>query len=155
MKGISSEKGRLPKSIFGDFWWFLGSPGRPKNEQKWKKCLPKIDRKKGGKKGGDNTSRGSSAAAFARPVGMQDSCSGRFLPWFLKPIYCTPALQAECGGLSSLTRRPPHSTKLLPLIHVKKSDQTLVGFRQNLGAFCQKIASGNATAFAKNNAQQL
>ena len=85
-----------------------------------KKYLPRIDRKKGGKKGGDGTSRGSSAAAFARPVGMQDSCSGRFLPWFLKRIYRTPALPAECGGLSSLTRRPPHSTRFLALIYVKK-----------------------------------
>ena len=32
----------------------------------------------------------------------------------------TPPLPAECGGLSSLTRRPPHSTKLLALTYVKK-----------------------------------
>ena len=32
----------------------------------------------------------------------------------------TPPLPAECGGLSSLTRGPPHSTKLLPLVYVKK-----------------------------------
>ena len=120
MKCISSEKGRLPKSIFGDFWWFLGSPGEAKNKQKWKNCLPRIDRKKGGKKGGDPTRCWSSAAAFARLVGMQDSCSGRFLPWFLIEDLPTPPLPAECGGLSSLTRRPPHSTKLLALIHVKK-----------------------------------
>ena len=120
MKGISSDKGRLPKSIFGDFWWFWGSPGEGKNEQKSKKCLPKIDRKKGGKKGGDLIRCWSSAAAFARPVGMQDSCSGRFLPWFLTEGLHTPPLQAECGGLSSLTRRPPHSTRLLALTYVKK-----------------------------------
>ena len=87
MKCITSVKGRLPKSIFGDFWWFWGSPGEGKNDQKSKKCLPKIDRKKGGKKGGDLIRCWSSAAAFARPVGMQDSCSGRFLPWFLGAVY--------------------------------------------------------------------
>ena len=32
----------------------------------------------------------------------------------------TPPLPAECGGLSSLTRRPPHSTRLLALMYVKK-----------------------------------
>ena len=107
MKGISSEKGRLPKSIFCDFWWFLGSPGRPQNEQKLKKRLPKIDRKKGGKKGGDADSPWWGSAAIARPEGMQDSCSGRFLPWFLTLGLLTPALQAECGGFFSLTRSPP------------------------------------------------
>ena len=107
MKGISSEKGRLPKSIFGDFWWFLGSPGRPKNAQKLKKCLPKIDRKKRGKKGGDPPRPGRGSAAIARPEGMQDSCSGRFLPWFLTEGLYTPPLPAECGGFFSLARSPP------------------------------------------------
>ena len=36
-----------------------------------------------------------------------------------KNLY-TPALPAQCGGLSSHTRRPPHSTKLLALIFVKR-----------------------------------
>ena len=87
MRCISSEKGRLPKLIFSDFWWFLGSPGDAKNQQKWKKCLSKIDRKKGSKKGGEPDRPWSSAAAFLRPEGMQDSCSGRFLPWFLGAVY--------------------------------------------------------------------
>ena len=38
----------------------------------------------------------------------------------MKTSLYTPALPAECGGLSSLTRRPPHSTRLLALIYVKK-----------------------------------
>ena len=96
------------------------SPGAGKNMQKLKKCLPKIDRKKGRKKGGDPPRPGSSAAAFARPVGMQDSCSGRFLPWFRVCDLPTPPLQAECGGFCSHARRPPHSTKLLALVYVKK-----------------------------------
>ena len=32
----------------------------------------------------------------------------------------TPPLQAECGGFCSHTRRPPHSTKPLALVYVKK-----------------------------------
>ena len=147
MKGISSEKGRLPKSIFGDFWWFLGSPGEAKNAQKWKKCLPKIDRKKGGKKGGEVTRPWSGSAAIARPEGMQDSCSGRFLPWFLTIDLQTPPLPAECGGLSSHTRRPPHSTRLLGAHICEEADQ-------NLGDSWQNIASENATSFAKSNVEK-
>ena len=37
----------------------------------------------------------------------------------------TPALPAECDGLSSHTRRPPHSTKLLSLIYAKKQIRVL------------------------------
>ena len=46
----------------------------------------------------------------------------------------TPPLPAECGGLllRSLTRGPPHCTKLLALVYVKKVDQ-------NLGGFCQDL----------------
>ena len=105
MKGISSEKGRLPKSIFGDFWWFLGSPGRPKNAQKLKKCLPKIDWKKGGKKGGDPDSPWWGSAAIARPVGMQDSCSGRFLQWFRDVIY--PRHHSRRSAADSFRSRDP------------------------------------------------
>ena len=38
----------------------------------------------------------------------------------MKTSLYTPALPAECGGLSSLTRRPPHSTRLLALMYEKK-----------------------------------
>ena len=38
----------------------------------------------------------------------------------------TPALLAECGGFCSHTRRPPHSTKLLALMYVKKLIRILV-----------------------------
>ena len=64
-------------SIFHDFG---GPQGRPKISKNEKKCLPKIDRKKAGKKGGDHPRPGRGSAAIARPEGMQDSCSGRFLP---------------------------------------------------------------------------
>ena len=114
------EKGDLLKSIFGDFLCFWGSPGEAKNAQKLEKCLPSIDRIKGRKKGGDYKRRGSSAAAFGRPVGMQDSCSRKIFAMILGGNLYTPPLPAECGGLSSLTRRPPHSTKLLALVYVKK-----------------------------------
>ena len=78
------------KASEADFWRFLMIFGVPRGSQKCtkiEKCLPKIDRKKGGKKGGDADSPGRGSAAIARPVGMQDSCSGRFLPWFLTLVY--------------------------------------------------------------------
>ena len=66
----------------------------------------------------------------------------------MKTSLYTPALPAECGGLSSLTRRPPHSTRLLGADICEEVDQNLGGFWQNLGDSWQNIASENATAFA-------
>ena len=62
--------------------------------QKSKKCVPEIDRKKGGKKGGELTRLGSSAAAFARPEGMQDSCSRKVFA--IK--YCVGSIHATTPG---------------------------------------------------------
>ena len=148
MECISSEEGRLPNPVIYRFLMIFGSPGKPKNTQKWKKCLPKFDRKKEGKKGGDDTSPWSSAAAFARPEGMQDSCSGRFLPWFLTIDLHTPPLPAECGGFSSLMRGPPHSTTLPALSYAKK-------LGQNLGGFCQNLVPQKAAKMGSKSAPGL
>ena len=95
----------------------------PREHQKCtkiKKMPSKNQSKKGSKKGGEPDSPWSSAAAFAQPVGMEDSCSRKVFAMIVGGSLYTPPLPAECGGLSSLTRRPPHSTKLLPLVYVKK-----------------------------------
>ena len=70
MKGISSEKGRLPKSIFGDFWWFLGSPGEPKMHKNWKSASQKSIEKKEAKKEAMPTVRGQGR----RPLRGQKEC---------------------------------------------------------------------------------
>ena len=58
--------------------------------------------------------------------GLRAACrNARFL---LRKIFAmifeddlhTPPLPAECGGFCSHTRRPPHSTKLLALVYVKR-----------------------------------
>ena len=90
--------------IFDDFG---GPQGRPKMSKNEKNAFRKSVEKKESKKGGDDTSPGRGSAAIARPEGMQDSCSGRFLPWFLTIDLHTPPLLAECGGFFSLARSPP------------------------------------------------
>ena len=50
MKCISSEKGRLPKSIFRDFSWFLSPQGRPKMSKNEKNAFRKPIEKKKAKK---------------------------------------------------------------------------------------------------------
>ena len=74
----SSKKGRPPRSTFTDFWWFWGSTGRAENHQKSKKCLPKIDRKKGRKKEGDLLSFGWGSAAKVQPRESKDSVQEGF-----------------------------------------------------------------------------
>ena len=78
---MSSEKAELPTPTFSDFFDdFWGSQGKPKMSKHKKNAFRKSIEKKEAKKEATPPSPGSSAAAFARPVGMQDSCSGRCLP---------------------------------------------------------------------------
>ena len=72
-------KRKASKIDFGRFLMFWGVPGRAENHQKSKKGLPKIDRKKGRKKGGEAT-RFRCGSAEGAAQGIQDSCSGRLLP---------------------------------------------------------------------------
>ena len=83
-KNASNASARKKEGLQGRLFVILDDFGTPQGGSKitknQKKAFQKSIAKKGGKKGGDPPRPGSSAAAFTRPVGMQDSCSGRFLP---------------------------------------------------------------------------
>ena len=151
MRCISSEKGRLPRSflaIFDDFW---GPQGGPKMSKNGKNAFQESIGKKKAKKEATQPVRGR-VRRRSRPEGMQDSCSGRFLPWFLTIGLHTPPLPAECGGLSSLTRRPPHSTNLLALIHVKKLIRILAISGRTLAIHGRILPQKMQLRSQKNNA---
>ena len=129
-----------------DSWRFLMILGIPRGGQKCTKIenMPSKNRSKKG-----TQKRRRPRAYGIECGGLRAACrNARFLLQedfcheVLRRVYYTPALTAECGGLSSLTRRPPHSTKHLG------------GFWQNLGDSWQIFASENATAFAKKNVKK-
>ena len=106
-----------------DFWRFLMIFGVPRGGQKCTK-MKKMPSKNRSKKRRQKRRR-------CRPWRVE--CGGlraasRNARFLLRKVFAmifetsllTPPLPAECGGLSSHTRRPPHSTKLLALIYVKK-----------------------------------
>ena len=118
-----------------DFWRFLMICGVPREAQKCTKMekMPSEIRSKkrrqkrrrprqsGARVGGHRAARRNARFLLRKVFAMISETNLQ-----------TPPLPAECGGLSSHTRRPPHSTKVLALVYVKK-----VG--QNLGGFCQDL----------------
>ena len=104
-----------------DFWRFLMIFGVPRGAPK-SATIEKMHFKNRSKKRRQKRRR---PHQYGARVGGHRAASrnARFL---LRKVFAmilggslyTPALPAECGGLSSHTRRPPHSTRPLALIYV-------------------------------------